>query len=356
MKTIPIAKPGTGPAPTPNASVISQQEARARAIAKFSGEPTQAPQQHAQSPIPTNPNQVSVEELGSVQSLQSNTVEEQVEQEVTTEEVREVSKPAEVREEPPSNSQLAILARKERALRAKAQQQEAQIKSERDSWQQEKQAMEKRLQELESGYIPKSSLKQAALEAMSKGEISYDEFTHEMMNPIDSRVTSTIQKLEAQVADLRGKLDASAKSYEDNQTASYQAAIKQIELDVKGLVKTDPSFEAIRFTRSERDVVELIEQTYKEEGYVMTVEEAAQQVEDYLVDEASKLAKLSKIQKRLSPPAPVVKKAEVQDQTQTPNQSKQPQPMKTLTNTNSGSRKLSSRERALLAFKGELKS
>lgn len=359
MKTIPIARPGAGPAPTASSDVQASQARREAAIAKLTG--SQPAPQHAQSPIPTNPNQVSVEEMGSVQSLQNNSsVEDQVSSEaveVTTEEVRQVSKPAESKVETEtalSNSQMAILARKERALRAKAQQQEQAIKSERDAWTQEKAKYEQRLQELETGYIPKSNLKQAALEALQRGEISYEEMTQEIMNPMDQRAQSAITRLEQRIAEQDKKLASYEKNTQDASSQQYQAAIKQIGTDVNNLVKADPAYEMIKHTGSQRDVVELIEQTFKEDGYVMTVEEAAQQVEDYLVEEAFKLAKVSKIQKRLSPAA-VVKKAD-EGQMQTPNTNKQPQPMKTLTNTNAGSRKLSNREKAILAFKGELKS
>lgn len=357
MKTIPIARPGAGPQPTANPDAQAAAARREAAISKLTG--GQAPQQHAQSPIPTNPNQVSVEELASVREpLQNNNpVEEQSEVAVTTEEVREASKPLESKVESEaklSNSQLAILARKERALRAQAQQQKQELQNKEAAWSQERAKFEQRLEELETGYIPKANLKQAALEAFARGELSYEEITQEVMNPQDPRVTATISRLEKQVADLNSKLEKAATGVQEAQSQQYQAAIKQIETDVKNLVKADPSFEMIKYTGSVRDVVELIEETYKQDGYVMTVEEAAQQVEDYLVEEASRLAKVSKIQKRLSP-AVAVKKAE-EGQMQTPIQNKQPQQMKTLTNTVGGSRKLSSRERAIMAMEGKLKS
>lgn len=369
MKTIPIARPGAGPAPTPDAGVQKAAAAKERAISILTGgQPAQSQQQHAQSPIPTNPNSVSPEEMGSIRppdSLQNNSQvedhsEAHSESAVTHDEIREASKPAESKVESEtqlSNSQLAILARKERALRAKSQQQEQALKTKEATWAQEKSALEQRVQELETGYIPKSSLKQAALEALQRGELSYDEITQEVMNPTDPRITANMSRLEKQVADLQAKLDRAAKGAEEQSNVQYKAALKQIETDVTNLVKVDPSFEMIKHTGSVRDVVELIEETYKQDGYVMTVEEAAQQVEEYLVEEASKLARVDKIKRRLAPAASTVKKEEAeQSQTQTPKPQQQSQPMKTLTNTNTGSRKLSNRERALLAFKGELKS
>ena len=366
MKTIPIARPGAGPEPTTNASVQAANERRAAVVAKIealrSGTGEQPQAQHAQSPIPTNPNQVSAEEMGSVRLQNDTPVEESHTSTepvgVTTEEVREASKPAESKIETEtqlSNSQMAILARKERALRAKAQQQEQAIKAERETWQQEKARLEQRLQELETGYIPKSQLKAEAMELVRRGELSYDEITQEVMNPTDPRITSYISRLEKQVTDLQQKFEKASQSSQEAQTAQYQAAIKQIETDVKNLVKVDPSYEMIKHTNSVRDVVELIEETFKQDGYVMTVEEAAQQVEDYLVEEASKLARVEKIKKRLAPAASVKKEANEQQNADT-NKNKQPQPMKTLTNAAGSTRKLSGKERAILAFNGQLKS
>jgi hypothetical protein len=80
----------------------------------------------------------------------------------------------------------------------------------------------------------------------------------------------------------------------------------------------------------------------------MSVEEAAQQVEDYLADEAFKLSRLGKIQKRVQQAAQpkVLQKTQAAQQTQTQ--------MKTLTNATSSTRKMSSRERAILAMEGKL--
>jgi hypothetical protein len=122
--------------------------------------------------------------------------------------------------------------------------------------------------------------------------------------------------------------------------------MKQIRNDVNMLVKHDPQFETIKATNSIGDVVELIEKTFNEDGVLLTVEEAAQQVESYLVDEAIKLARLAKIQQKLAP-AP---KAEASKATGTPEK----QSMKTLTNSVNSSRTLSARERAILAMQGKL--
>jgi hypothetical protein len=352
MKTVPISRPGAGPAPTTNPSVQSAAAARDRAIQKL----TTPPVQHTapQAPTPVNANSVAPEDMTAIIPASVVETTTNVEAQAATPEPTKSETKVE-QETQISNSQMAILARKERAIRAQLQQQKQAVEAERQQWQQEKTQLEQRLKELETGYIPKSSLKQEALEAIRRGELSYDEVTQEVMNPTDPRITATIRSLEERLAAQDRKLASYEKSTQDAADLQYKAAVKQIETDVRNLVKQDPSFEAIRFTKSEKDVVDLIEQTYKEEGYVMTVEEATQEVENYLVEEASKLARLEKIKKRITPTAtPTTEVGAKQDTKQQTQQ--QPQQMKTLTNQASSSRKLSGRDRAILAFKGELKS
>lgn len=357
MKTIPISKPGAGPNPTPDANVQAAKASRERAIKILSTPPQVA--QNSQVPIPLNANNISAEELSAVQPHQQESLQNNNPVEVKSEQTQDTSvasKPSETQETKLSDSQLAILARKERALRAKAQQQQQELQTKQGQWASEKSALEQRIADLEKNYISKQYLKNNPLDALQQAELTYDEITQQAMSatPTDPRVLATISRLQSTVEQLQGKLDSAQKGAVDAQTQQYQAALKQIKNDVTHLVKVDPSFEMIKATNSQQDVVDLIEATYKEEGRVMDVEEASKEVEDYLTEEASKLARVDKIKKRLAPP-PVVKKTETEQQTQTPS-NKQPQPMKTLTNTNSGSRKLSARERAMLAFKGELKS
>ncbi len=81
------------------------------------------------------------------------------------------------------------------------------------------------------------------------------------------------------------------------------------------------------------------------------MEEAAKEIETYLLDEAMKLAGLNKVKQRLKPAAP-------QAATEKPPgepASKQSQAKPTLTNAMSATRPLTPKERAMLAFRGELK-
>lgn len=265
--------------------------------------------------------------------------------------------PPQKTEDPALSRQFAQLARQERAMRQKAQQQEQALKAREDALKAREDALGI---DRNDKYIPKDRLKQDPLSVLSEVGLSYDDVVNQVLNqqPQDPRMQAMIQRLESEIAELKSDRDSFRKSSEEQQQAQYQAAVKQIETEAKKLIYTDPAFETVKAMNATADVVELITETYNKDGILLSVEEAAQQVEDYLVEEALKLAKLDKIQKRLKPEvASKPAQSQVAQKTQaasSSNQGQTPQ-MKTLTNQNSTSRKMTARERAIAAITGQLK-
>ncbi len=323
----------------------------ARLTQKFNQilESKQVPQSTAQEHPVHNPNQVSVEELGAIRQ-KAAPVEDNggdVDAPVATE-------PEKPKEDPALSRQFAQLARQERALRAKQQQQDQAFKQREAELAAREAALTGKSTFDPNEYIPRSRLKQDALSALEEAGVTYDEVTQQVMSrqPTDPRVNATISRLEAKIAQLEQANDNNQKSYQEQQQAQYQAAVKQIELDTRQLVKNDPNFETIKATGSVKDVVELITQTYEKDGVLLTVEEAAQQVEDYLMEEAMKVTRIGKIKARIEQANASSKPSDVKPQAT----QKQTQPgMKTLTNATSSSRQLSVRERAIAAMEGRLK-
>ena len=343
MKVVPVSSPEVRAEVAAQASRQSAQTARERAIAMVSSQA---------APVPVDASSVSPEDIGSVTAPSQDISPEATaaaKSEQATPEPKAETKPDET-----LSNQYNILARKERALRAKAQQQDQALKAKEAALAAREAALEAKDKEYATAYIPKQRLKAETLSVLAEEGLSYDELTQQILNqtPPNPQVDAHIKRLEAKLARLEAQNEESQKSMATAETERYKAAVKQITRDATNLVKTDPNFETVRATNSIRDVVELIEETFKETGEVMSVEEAAQEVENYLVEEAMKLTKIEKIKKRLqAPPA-----AAAQADRQTPTPPKQTQPMKTLTNATGSTRQLSARERALLAFKGELKS
>lgn len=330
-----------------SASFQSQQQARERAISRLSPQPL---------PVP-DANNISVEEMGALNVPTPNIQEQETDIRTQVEATEAQEETVEPKKDDLLSKQYALLARKEKALRLKSQQQEQQYKQREEQLKSELTAQIKAEleQQFRGDYIAKSRLKQSPLEVMAEADLSYDELTQQLINhqPADPRTTALMNKMEAKIQQLEKSLEDSNKNYSKNQEESYTAALRQIERDATSLVESDPEFEAIKATNSVKDIVNLIDKTWKEDGVVLSVEEAAKEIEDYLVDRLLKYNRIEKIQKRLAANA---SKQQQSAPAQPAVQNKQPQPMKTLTNASSVSRPLSARERAVLAYKGELKN
>ncbi len=237
---------------------------------------------------------------------------------------------------------FAALARQQKAFR---EQQKA-FQAQKQLFETERQA---RQEEIEQAKSWKTKLTQDPLSAITEAGITYEQLTNAILNQPSSQDLQ-YQKLFQEVQSLRQSQEQSSTRFEDLQKQQYEDAKKQIRNDVSMLVDGNEVFETIKAMNAQEAVVELIEETYKEENRLMTIDEAAQAVEDYLVEEAMKLASLKKIQAKFSPPpSPEVQQTQPTQKTQ----------MQTLSNrmVQSTTKSLNAkekRERAILAFQGKL--
>lgn len=259
--------------------------------------------------------------------------------------------------DPKLSARVANLVKRERALMAKQRQMQQTLQAKERELAAKEESLKTQQSVDLSKYIEKERLKSNPLGALEDAQLTYDELTQQYIaaqnrNPV---YDNTINKLMSEINSLKSQIEEGKQQAIEQQNQSYKAAVAQIKADVTQLVNRNPAFETVKATRSIGDVVELIERVYKEEGRVMDIEEAATEVENYLVDEALKLTKIGKIKSKLAPKvAPSVSSTSTQSQTD--QATKQPQPMKTLTNQNSAiSRQLTRVERAILAAKGELR-
>ena len=281
------------------------------------------------------------EELGAIKapSRLSDTIIE------TTEEAPKSAAP----KEELLSTQYAALARKERALRARAQAQDNALKAKEAEMKAKEDAFKAREAEYASKFIPRDRLSEDPLTVLSELGLTYDQLTNLALNapkPEDMERNRYNKKIEAELQSIKDAQEQTKKFYEDSQKQQYEQAKRQIRNEAASLIQDNPSYEAIKATRSIGDVVDLIEKTFNADGILLTVEEAANEVEEYLVEEAMKLARLNKIQQKMKPVA------QAPQQTA---QSRQQPALKTLTNSASSTRPLTAKERAILAFKNELK-
>lgn len=157
---------------------------------------------------------------------------------------------------------------------------------------------------------------------------------------------------------VQSEIDAIKKAQEEQQKQAQEAqkiaranAIKQISREVNTLVSNDEAFSTIKELGRQDAVTALIELTYDEEGIVMPTEEAAREVEEHLVAEATRMATLKKIKDKLNP---------TEQQSSQQQQTKPPTVSTTLTRSaiDTSTKSLTSKERvqrAKLAFQGLLK-
>lgn len=307
----------------------SGSDARARAIAILQGG-------QQDQPIVQDQNKISPEELSAVQAPETR-------QEYKDEKTGSEEKPAEVTKPPeePLSAQFAQLARKEKAIRAKVQE----LKAKEAAIAAKDAEYAAKDTEYKSKYISRDAITQDPWSVLADLGVTYDQLTQQALSTVqqDPATKAYLAKLEAKIQQLEQDNAGTKKTFQDNQNQQYNQAVNQIRSETKALVASDPAYETIRETNSVDDVVDLIEQTFKKDGVLLTVEEAAQEVENHLVDEALKIARIKKIQLKLAP-----------QETKQPLQKQQQPQAKTLTNAMGASRQMSAKERAILAFQGKL--
>ncbi len=342
MKVQPVASPQA--VQQPQSSAPSRVAA---AVAAFNGagptSNTQAPQQASNHSPQLNQNAVSAEDMGAIIPKPNLEATSQ-----TQEPPKAETKPQVSQEDLERSRRFAQYARQEKALRAEVQQ----LKAREEALKTREQELTAQNAKYNDGYYSKDQIKADAMRVLAEAGLSYDDIVQQAISQpaMDPRTQAQMDSLKAEIDRLKQFTEDSKQNAQDQQTQQYQAAVKQISSEVNHLVTSDAEFELIRATKSQRDVVELIEKTFQEDGTLLSVEDAAHEVEKYLMDEAEKLSRVGKIQKRLASQSNAASAPSQQAPVQT---QKSQQPMKTLTNATSASRPLSARERAIARFKGE---
>lgn len=234
-----------------------------------------------------------------------------------------------------------VLERKERQLRKMQQE----LQSQRAQ-------LEAKAKSYETDYMPKSRLKEDPWSVLEEAGLDYDTLTQQLLSRPNDPVTRSLQsKLKA----MEERLQREEQSKADAVRQQYEVAKKQISNEAKLLIDSDANFETIKAANAVDAVVELIEETFNQTGNLMDVQEAAQQVEEYLINEALKLAQLGKIKAKLTPAEAAAAVAEKAAPVHKP---KSTQPPFTITNRMQASTPSKSSEkdrmaRAIAAFKGD---
>jgi hypothetical protein len=179
--------------------------------------------------------------------------------------------------------QFAALARKEKALRMEAQK----LKSEREAWI----AEQKNSKPDYADYIPKNRLKTEAIDVLLENGLTLDQIA-QMTLSYNERQDPRYASLQAKIQELESKTNSFDSKFTEKEEKEREQAINQIRNEVKILIDSDEAFETIKTTGRAEAVVEHIKQTYDEDGVLLSVEEAAREVEDALIEETMKTTKI----------------------------------------------------------------
>jgi hypothetical protein len=225
----------------------------------------------------------------------------------------------------PLSPQFAALAKQRRALQAK----------ERELADREKaltsQPTQKGVEELTA------RLKSQPLSVLQEYGVTYDQLTEAILTN-QSGSNPEIFALKQEIKALKEGVD---KTLSEKDAQTEKQVLTEIRKESERLAKAGDAFELVRVTDSYQDVVDLIHRTYKETGEILDVQEAMQDVENYLVNEAVRIASTGKVKSKIAPA--------------TPQQQPQQKQIRTLTNRDTASPVLDRKARAIAAALGTLK-
>lgn len=233
----------------------------------------------------------------------------------------------------PLSPQFAALAKEKRALQA--------MKRELDA---QKAALETPAASTTPSERTKEQVTADLLNDLRKGTLTYDDLTQAIMS--QGQQAPEIAELRAEIKALKEGLDKTQS--ERDQSARAQVE-RQILEDVNQLVAHGDEYEAIREAGYQKQVVALIGKVFDQENKILDTAEAAKLIEDELIEESLRFAKLKKVQGRLTP----AQEAQVQQAAKAP--APNTKIMRTLTNRDGvSSASMDRKARAMAAFRGEL--
>lgn len=232
----------------------------------------------------------------------------------------------------PLSPMAAALAKQKRALQAK----------ERELAEREKKLSEVPAQTTQEQADWKSQLKADPLARLQEAGVTYDDLTQAILGKPQSQNVDVESIKKDLLKAIKEDVNNDFKQRDD--TARKQV-VAQMTREAQFLANQGNSYELVRMTKSVPDAIELIERTFDKTGEILEVSEALKLVEEELISELTPIAKANKIQSRLNP-SPTLS----QHASQAPQQG-----MRTLTSRDGSTAPIDKKERARLAFWGQLK-
>lgn len=210
-------------------------------------------------------------------------------------------------------SKFAALSRREKALR----QREKEMESRLADLESKLQASEAPKEEPKVEEVPlEYRLRSNPLQTLEELGLNYQTLTELALNDgklspdmkLDLLRQDLEKKHQSEIEELRNQILEDKRAREEEK---YEQTINNFKAQISEVVSTSPEFELIQANDAVDVVYDVIEQHYKDTGRILDTKEAAEQVENFLMEEAQKLLKLNKLAQRKAEEVkpPVTKKA-----------------------------------------------
>jgi hypothetical protein len=189
----------------------------------------------------------------------------------------QAAEPAATAESVRLSPQLSALARKEQALR-----------QERAAFMAEKKALEARLAEAEQYSQLKTKLTSKDFSAAEELGLSYEEYTKYLLDKQAGEDPNTLafKKLEDEIQTLK-------KGQEEKAAQEYEETVAEYRQEIAKLIESSPDFPKVKKAKAEKAVLQLILDSWEEDGVEVTIQQASKDVELFLNEEAKKWAALT---------------------------------------------------------------
>jgi len=206
-------------------------------------------------------------------------------------------------------AKFAALSRKEKQLRAKEV------------------ALENRLKEMEakfaskqsenSKYIDPERLKREPLKVMEETGLTFKQLAEMVMNDGKATTEHILSEQEERIAaKIKALEDKLAEKEAKEAKERHEAQLSAFKSELENFVATTEDYELIRAEEATELVYEVIEAHYNKtadeqgmNGIILSNKEAADAVENYLLENAKKLTQVKKLQPAAAPAKPAEKKA-----------------------------------------------
>lgn len=227
----------------------------------------------------------------------------------------------------PLSPQLAQLAKMRRALQVKERELAEREKALGDPKQEKGVALER--------------IKSDPMGVLREAGLTYDDLTKAVLNdPYGNH--PELHAFKQRIDDLEQGFES---KLQEQAEAGKRQVIAQMMREAEQLA-ADEKYELVRTQGKVPEVIQLIERIHQETGDVVSVSEAMQMFEDELMEDALKLARSQKVQGKLAPPSAQPSQAQSQFENRQP---------RTLSNRDTAQVPMDRKQRALMAFLGQLK-